>query len=616
MGTSDVNSRTLRTRHSQPSLLLICFFVTIVLNSSGVSCAKFSNAVGRTPRHRYLKGVHGASKISLQPDRHYEKGDQERQKLFEVSKPVDIPQGSWEVCSQVLLEHRFGNTINDPPTLHQYTPKATCGNGGWTLVLLKWTATCSGRQFDRISAVWLNGVEIFRTCTAEPTPNGIVWTVEKDVTRFSALFKKPQMLALELANVVDETYTGIYNVTLSAHFYVGGKAKSSKESYGGVADVILPFAEVSPLKGGHWFQLQNESDVQSREIQIPRNAYKAVLEICISFHGDDEFWYANPPNDFLLSNNISDQVAGNGTFREVLVSIDGLLAGVVYPFPVFYTGGADQHFWRPISGIGSFVLPSYDIEITPFLGRLIDDRNHSFSATVTNALPFWLINANLHLWVDSSVDSTRGKLTEHSAGALQSHITSRFRGLDGTFRTESSRALSYKGYLESSFGNLTTIASYSYRFSNELIYTDGASSSEVHQESNTEEKVMVKSDFKDLVYNHRTTKFPLKFFYRETQHQNGTLLVKADIEHSWDQDQQTQSVIGEGESSFSTLKNKQRSKGELVIPPKGAITRGVATTKQKYAYESTEGCYFRSLGISNYTFLYDTSDRRCSISSQ
>lgn len=460
---------------------------------------------------RSVHRLRSASKAT-RTERDYAKGDQERQEFFEVSKPIDIPHGAREVCSQVLLQHMFANTINDPPTQRRYTPHPSCGARPWTLVVLRWHATCKGRQFDRIAAVWLSGVEIFRTCTAEPTQRGIVWTVEKDVTRFAVLFRSPQLLALELANVVDDTYTGIYNVTLSAHFYTENTKSSgvsSKDSYGGAADLILPFAEASPRNGGYWFQLQNESDVQTQKLKLPNNAYRAILEVCVSFHGPDEFWYTNPPNDFLEANNLTN-IAGNGTFREVLVSIDGILAAVVYPFPVFYTGGVDPFFWRPISAIGSFVLPSYDVDITPFLGTLADSEPHWFSATVTNALPYWLLNANLHLWLDSGSASTSGALVDFSAPPLQYRAISRFEGLDGKFVHEASRSLSFKGWVESSFGNLTTTASYSYRFSSLLVYSKGASASELHHESKAEEKVVVKSEAKDLVFHHRSLKFPLK----------------------------------------------------------------------------------------------------------
>ena len=585
-------------RHTARALLVVVLAVIVNQTSSA------GLHDGRRSPHRLWTANKAAHR-----ERDYEKGDQDRQEFFEVSKPVDIPAGAHEVCSQVLLQHSFANTINDPPTLRQYKPE--CGIGGdWTVVVLRWHASCKGRQFDRISAVWLSGVEIFRTCTAEPTLQGIVWTVEKDVTRFASLLGSPQVLALELANVVDATYTGIYNVTLSAHFFSGGKAKPSslRENYGGVADVILPFSEPSPLNGGYWFQLQNESDVQSRNLTLPRNAYKAILEICLSFHGPDEFWYTNPPNEFLEANNITD-VAGNGTFREILVSIDNFLAGVVFPFPVFYTGGVDPYFWRPISAIGSFVLPSYDVDITPFLGFLLDSKPHLFSTTVTNALPYWLLGANLHLWLDSA-RTPSGKLTSHYAPPLQTLTTSKFKNLDGKFVTESSRSLSYKGYLHSSLGNLTTTASYSYRFSNSLVYSNSASNSVVHQESKSESKIVVKDSWRDLLYHHRSLKFPLKLTYDETDGKNITV-VKAAIDHAWAEEQQLQSGLGLGFSGFMGLHNKQQSKGELVIPSKGAIS-GVATTKQKYAFESSDGCYFRTVGASNYTFLYDQTDRHCS----
>jgi len=582
--------------------------LVLLISSAGHA---FEVSVTRRP------SLWNAKTVAPRIDPDYEKGDQERREFFEVTKPISIPPGAREICSQVLLQHTFGNTINDPPTLRSYTPPAHCAAQPWSLVVLRWHATCKGRQFDRISAVWLSGVEIFRTCTAEPTLQGIVWTVEKDVTRFASLFREPQLLALELANVVDDTYTGIYNVTLSAHFYGGGKPPrdgASKENYGGIADVIIPFAETSPLNGGYWFQLQNASDVQTQQIKVPRNAYRAVLEICVSFHGDDEFWYTNPPNIFLEANNLTGQIAGNGTFREVLVSIDGLLAGVVYPFPVFYTGGVDPYFWRPISAIGSFVLPSYDVDVTPFLAKLVNGRPHSFAVTVTNALPYWLLSANLHLWLDPAVEFTTGELLEHSAPDLRFAFTSTFQKMNGKFVHEASRALSYKGWMQSSFGNLTTTASYAYRFSSTLVYTEDASASEVQQESKTEAKVVVKSEAKDLVYYHRALKFPLKVSYNEVDYANKTAFVRAGIDQAWHEDLQEQSSVGTGRSSFSTLRNMQRSQGELVIPARGAIS-GVATTKQKYAFESSEGCYFRSVAASNYTFLYDQSSRRCSFTS-
>jgi hypothetical protein len=98
------------------------------------------------------------------------------------------------------------------------------------------------------------------------------------------------------------------------------------------------------------------------------------------------------------------------------------------------------------------------------------------------------------------------------------------------------------------------------------------------------------------------------------------VFINASIDHSFEQDQQSQSTLAgllvpgrRSSSSFNSLKNNQHSQGELIISPKGVIS-GLASTKQEYAYESTEGCYFRTLGVQNYTFLYDEAESRCSIS--
>ncbi|GFZ12397.1 peptide-N4-(N-acetyl-beta-glucosaminyl) asparagine amidase A protein [Actinidia rufa] len=155
----------------------------------------------------------------------------------------------------------------------------------------------------------LGGVDLLRCCTAEPGATGIDWTVKKDITSES------QFLMREI----------------------------------------------------------RETDIESKKFEIPRNAYRAVLEVYVSFHENDEFW-------------------------EVLVTLDGIEVGAVWPCTVIYTGGVNPLLWRPITVIGSFDLPSYDIEVTPFLGTMLDEKTHEIAFRVTNALNVWLIDANLHVW--------------------------------------------------------------------------------------------------------------------------------------------------------------------------------------------------------------------------
>ncbi|KAL0545788.1 hypothetical protein IC582_015680 [Cucumis melo] len=101
--------------------------------------------------------------------------------FFEVTKPIVTPKA--KPCSLLVLHHDFAYTYGKPPVLADYTPPSHCSFTKFSKIVLEWKATCRGRQFDRIFGVWLGGVEILRSCTAEPRATGIVWTVQKDITR-------------------------------------------------------------------------------------------------------------------------------------------------------------------------------------------------------------------------------------------------------------------------------------------------------------------------------------------------------------------------------------------------------------------------------------------------
>lgn len=55
---------------------------------------------------------------------------------------------------------------------------------------------------------------------------------------------------------------------------------------------------------------------------------------------------------------------GYSPLREVQLLIDGMLAGVAWPFPTIFTGGVVPGLWRPIVGIEAFDLKEYEVDIT------------------------------------------------------------------------------------------------------------------------------------------------------------------------------------------------------------------------------------------------------------
>jgi len=82
-------------------------------------------------------------------------------------------------------------------------------------------------------------------------------------------------------------------------------------------------------------------------------------------------------------------------------------------------------------GIGTFDLPSYEIEVTPFLGEPLDGKEHTFSFDMTNVLNVWFIDANLHLWLDGKSSSAIiGQLIGHEEPNLEFSLVSNFEGLD------------------------------------------------------------------------------------------------------------------------------------------------------------------------------------------
>ncbi|KAB2075092.1 hypothetical protein ERO13_A07G182100v2 [Gossypium hirsutum] len=90
---------------------------------------------------------------------------------------------------------------------------------------------------------------------------------------------------------------------------------------------------------------------------------------------------------------------GNGAYREVSVTINGKFVGLEVVFLVIFTGGINPLFWEPIVAIGDFNLPSCDLDLTSFLGWLWDGKYHD-SGIGVDVISFWLVNANLHFWLD------------------------------------------------------------------------------------------------------------------------------------------------------------------------------------------------------------------------
>ncbi|OAY82501.1 Peptide-N4-(N-acetyl-beta-glucosaminyl)asparagine amidase A [Ananas comosus] len=238
--------------------------------------------------------------------------------FFEVTRPVPSSNSS---CSLLLLQHDFASTYSKPPATASYAPprclRRHLRRRSPVRAVLEWSAASTASSASGSAAS-------SSSAAAPPSPAPPASSdVRKDVTKYSSLFTSPQTLAVYLGNLVDSTYTGIYHVNVSLHFYfdsalAGASSHRRPPAFTSPADLVLPISRNLPLDDGLWFPIQNSTDVQSKHLAIPRNAYRAVVEVYISFHQDDEFWYTNPPDSYISANNFTG-VPGNGAFREVTV---------------------------------------------------------------------------------------------------------------------------------------------------------------------------------------------------------------------------------------------------------------------------------------------------------
>jgi hypothetical protein len=326
----------------------------------------------------------------------------------------------------------------------------------------------------------------------------------------------------------------------------------------------------------------------------------------VSAHVNDEFWYSNPPDAYIEANNLTTP-RGNGAFREVVCFIDGVVVGAVWPFPVVFTGGINPLFWAPVVGIGAFDLPAYDLEVTPFLGQLLDGNPHTFGLRVMDGIATWFVDANLHLWLDEVSMQSLGMLMDYQAPAFSPSLVSNFEGLDGLFQTYGERRISYCGWVKSTQGNFTTHVLQIFNYTNLVTFENKGGTKIVKLKIETTEKVTVETPLESVSSQTISNSYPLYMYSASFDKENGTYLAITNISHAFNKD--VANVFPSG-STFSSLKNSQNAQGSMLVKDHSVLS-GNASTEQTYKYRGSDGCYFRILSVKDSKFIKDYSDTLC-----
>ncbi|KAK4230201.1 peptide-N4-(N-acetyl-beta-glucosaminyl)asparagine amidase A [Podospora fimiseda] len=416
---------------------------------------------------------------------------------FEVAAPVLSPNGSPAdsdgttpytpiqsdtECTVLLMRRDFAWSYNDP-FIGEYTPPPCSFNR----ILLNFTVVSHGRQFDRLAFMFLGDTEIWRTSTAEPVvPPGISWTYLKDVTHYLSLFQQPQKIIFDLGNLINEKYTGIFNTTLTATFYTHNNNSSSSSALTKPANSIIP---ISPSLSGSntpsYFSLPSQPAIISLP-QIPPQTTRAVITISANGQSTEEFWWSNvletDRETFSSFPEGAGELPGLSPFREVQVLINDQLVGVVWPFPVIFTGGVVPSLHRPIAGIEAFDLREGTVDISPWLSELkkgSDEKKIEIRVVgldekgeVTGLKgEYWVVTGKVFLWYgedDKDLEVESDEVVQVDAPSPEVNIWREVElNKEGTanetlkYITEVKRSLRVKG------GNGETTWSQELKYSNE-----------------------------------------------------------------------------------------------------------------------------------------------------
>ncbi|KAH7355602.1 peptide N-acetyl-beta-D-glucosaminyl asparaginase amidase A-domain-containing protein [Pyrenochaeta sp. MPI-SDFR-AT-0127] len=461
---------TIRAAASKRSLYLISIFLMLITISHSTLASL--PAPPRWSPQSYSLTSHAANESSPL-------------ECLQVAPPILSSPGD---CQQTLMVHTFAYSYGKP-FIGDYHPP----NCVFNRVIFNLTVTSAGRQFDRLALMFFDDIEIFRTSTAEPTQYGIMWTYVKDMSSYLSLFQRPQKIIFDLGNLVDNTYTGSWNTTLTATFLTA-------------EETIVPADRIFPISAGKSadnlpssFAIPETRALNS--ILLPQHAKKAVFSISACGQAAEEFWWSNVLSSDTRVFENDTTLYGHSPFRELRLLIDGHLAGVAWPFPVIFTGGVVPGFWRPLVGIDAFDLREEEIDITPFVPLLSDNEYHTFEIQVigidddghgngvfTEAIEsIWVVTGKVFIWLDSNNSPTTGTLPTISSSApvikLQS---SKQRSTDGTVKSldysiEVSRNLHIEATVHSSDGPKEVSWKQALSFSNSGTLSNGGNDQVMRQ---------------------------------------------------------------------------------------------------------------------------------------
>lgn len=525
---------------------------------------------------------------------------------LQISHPPIVPKGG-KSCKVLLLHHAFANSYYTPAIVDYSPPSASeCGApSDWAALVLTLEVTVNGTQFDRLGSISLGNVEISRTSTAEPTKTGIIWTADKDVSRFLPLFhQNNSRLMFDENNIVAGRYTGIFDTKLWGTFYTS----TPHFPIPSLPDLIIPLSTKSET---HSQMMNFPGDSTSNLITIPSNSAEAYVEILATGNGDEEFWYTNLPDELVEYFDEDSGILAKGPLREVQLLVDGLLAGVVSPFPVLYTGGAIPLLWRPLASLRAFDIPSFFVDITPFLPILTDTAPHNFTLIVIgqgvdhSINNNWFLTGSLHIKLDKSlpVVRTTGKIVSHTASpfpatSLIGHVDDKLNKVEAFVTSQCT--LEIVSIVTTGSGTNLVKVTQDISFSNKQVFLDGGAIESVLQEANSTST----SHHGDLLHFSDMSSFPIELL---TNYSLCPKSFSATIGPAYSYDRLLHLPSFLAGKGVQRTGSSQVGEASLTRNEDGSSYTGVSWTDEIYDFEETGEVYHRVVRAANSSIVSDVA---------
>lgn len=402
-----------------------------------------------------------------------------------TAEPAVPRPGTTPCVVQLLKKQLFGKKGNGarmdstPHTVH-FQPPADC-KGPWAKVVLEvHFSVAAGHQYDRTASIWLDGVNLYFGTTEEPSPGtGRSWDIQRDLTDYSSLFHDPGTVQVRINNWLGPVFSSPMHASVRLLFYP--------------ADASFP-APVVPSriyalngKGTTPAKLDRGSNRLSRRLAFPRNTTRVYLDLFAEPQAHDEFYYVCLPDQVIQrvgrpkSNGSLDRsrTCGGGSFREVLVRIDGKAAGLAPVTPWLFTGGLDPFLWQPTPGPGALNFVPYRVNLSPFAGLLSDGQKHTISIQVLGSPHFFSIAGTLLVYQDQDVAHTGGAVTRNTlqTAPLKPTVDNSLAGhhghVNGGVFTRANTHYVIEGFVDTSKGRVQSRVKTTIRFGNTQRFATG-----------------------------------------------------------------------------------------------------------------------------------------------